>query len=93
MVIEIFKFLKYQPEKFDFFDHIFEYVTKKGYLSKEQIDELLEKYLSPKVKENVITSVQEWLTKGKTEGKTEGEQSKAVKWFCAASGKLPPPIF
>ena len=93
MVTEIFKFLEYQPEKFDFFEHIFEYVTKEGYLSQEEIDELLEKYLSPKIKENVMTSVQEWLTKGKTEGKTEGEQSKARKMVLRGKWKIAPADF
>ena len=64
MITEIFKFLKYQPEKFDFFEHIFAYVTKEGYLSQEEIDELLEKYLSPQQKEGAMTSVQEWTIKG-----------------------------
>ena len=79
MVTEIFKFLAYQPEKFDFFEHIFEYVTKEGYLSQEEIDELLEKYLSPKIKENVMTSVQEWLMKGEVKGKIEGEVTGEMK--------------
>ena len=73
MITEIFVFLKHQPEKFDFFEHIFAFVTQENYLSQEEIDELLEKYLSPKQKEGVMTSVQEW----KKEGKIEGAQSKA----------------
>ena len=89
MVIEIFKFLKYQPEKFDFFEHIFEYVTKEGYLSQEEIDELLEKYLSPKVKDNVMTSVQEWLM----QGKITGEQSKARKMVLRGKWKTAPADF
>ena len=71
MMIEIFKFLKHQPDKFDFFEHIFVYVTKEGYLSHEEIDELLEKYLSPKQKETAMTSVQEWKIEGKIEGKRQ----------------------
>jgi predicted transposase/invertase (TIGR01784 family) len=73
MVTEIFKFLKHQPEKFDFFEHIFAFVTQEGYLDQNEIDELLEKYLSPKQKEGTMTSVQEW----RKEGKIEGAQSKA----------------
>ena len=79
MVIEIFKFLKYQPEKFDFFEHIFEYVTKEGYLSQEEIDDLLEKYLSPKIKINVMTSVQEWLMKGEAKGEAKGAIEGAMR--------------
>ena len=77
MAIEIFKFFKHQPEKFDFFEHIFEYITKEGYLSQEEIDELLEKYLSPNLKVDVMANVNGWLVqsemKGRVEGKIEGE--------------------
>ena len=73
MMTEIFAFLKHQPDKFDFFEHLFAYITQENYLSKAEIDELLDKYLSPKQKEGVMTNVQEWIK----EGKIEGEQSKA----------------
>ncbi len=55
MITEIFKFFKHQPEKFDLFEHIFAFVTQEGYISQEEIDELLEKYLSPIQKENTLS--------------------------------------
>jgi hypothetical protein len=72
MITEIFKFFKHQPDRFDFFEHIFGFVTKESYLSPVEVEELLEKYLSPQQKEGAMTSVQEWVSKGKIEGKIEG---------------------
>jgi hypothetical protein len=82
MVTEIFKFLKHQPDKFDFFEHIFAFITQENYLLKEEIDELLEKYLSPQQKEGVMTSVQEWKKEGKIEGKIEEKRQMILrgKW-------------
>jgi Putative transposase, YhgA-like len=77
ILIEIFKFIKHNPEKMNYFQLFFEFMSKENYLSPDKIEELFSHYLSPHQKEGVMTTYQVWVNKGKQEGKQEGERSKA----------------
>jgi Putative transposase, YhgA-like len=93
MITEMFKFFKHQPDRFDFFEHIFGFVTKEGYLSPVEVEELLDKYLSPQQKEGAMTSVQEWTIKGRIEGVIEGELKAKRLMVLRGKWKTAPPDF
>jgi hypothetical protein len=76
VIFEIFSFFKYLPERLDFFKQMLVFISKEGYLSADELTELLEKYLSPEQKEGVVmTTYQEWRQKGLA----EGEMNRARK--------------
>jgi hypothetical protein len=72
-LLEIFKFLKHDPSKFDFFQLIFEYLLRKDYISTEERDLLFEQYLKIEEKEEIMTTYQVL----RQEGRQEGETNKA----------------
>ncbi len=73
-LIEIFKFFNHDPSKFDFFRQIFEYLSKKEYLSPEEVEKLFAQYLKTEEKEMVLTTYEVWMQKGEQIGRQEGEQ-------------------
>jgi hypothetical protein len=79
MLIEIFKFFKHNPERMDFFQLFFEFMSKENYLSPEKIEELTTRYLSPHQKKGVMTTYQVWVNKGKEEGILEGMEKGMEK--------------
>lgn len=73
LMIEIFKFIKYDPEKFDFFKLLFAFIAKEDYLSADEVEELFEHYKSQNIKENIMTTTyQSWVNKGLQEGLEKG---------------------
>lgn len=74
MLVEIFKFFKYRDETLDFFQLLFEFVSKEDYLSADEVNKLFGHYLSPYQKEDVMTSYQVWKQEGLKEGRQEGRQ-------------------
>jgi hypothetical protein len=73
LMIEIFKFIKYDPEKFDFFKLLFAFIAKEDYLSADEVEELFEHYKSQNIKENIMTTTyQSWVNKGLQEGREKG---------------------
>jgi hypothetical protein len=87
MLLEIFKFFKVRGESMDFFQLFFEFISKQGYLSAEETEELFGHYLSPYQKEDVMTTYQVWVQKGVVEGKLEGAMKKHVYLSCVVGGK------
>jgi hypothetical protein len=79
MLIEIFKFFKHNPERMDFFQLFFEFMSKENYLSPDKIEELTTRYLSSNQKEGVMTTYQVWVNKGKEEGILEGMEKGMEK--------------
>jgi Putative transposase, YhgA-like len=73
MLSEVFKFIKHRPDRFDFFELLLAFLSKEGYLSSLEIEELFNQYLTPPQKENVMTTYQAL----KKEGRQEGEVNKA----------------
>jgi hypothetical protein len=73
MLLEIFKFMKHDANKFDFFQLMFKFLSNEDLLNPDEINELLEQYLSPPQKEGVMTTYQVF----KQEGRQEGEAKKA----------------
>ena len=73
ILIEVFKFFKYRPDRIDFFQLLFDFISKEDYLSADESKELFAHYLSPKEKEGVMTSYQVWKKEGRAEGKAEGK--------------------
>jgi predicted transposase/invertase (TIGR01784 family) len=71
ILIEIFKFFQYDPEKLDFFKLIFDFLIQEDYLSADELNEFLNQFSSPKIKENMLTTAQVWKKEGKIEGKIE----------------------
>lgn len=82
ILIEVFQFLKHDPQKLDFFILLFDFLTQEDYLSADEIDELMAQLTSPKIKNNMMTSAQVW----KKEGKKEGKIEKARLTVCEAAG-------
>lgn len=74
MLIEIFKFFKSHPDRLDFFQMMFDFISKEDYLSADETHNLFAQYLSPPQKENVMTSYQVWKKEGRQEGRLEGRQ-------------------
>lgn len=79
ILIEIFKFFPNQEERFDFFQLMFEFVSKEDYLSADEIAELFGHYLSPKQKNNMETTYQVWKREGRQEGLQEGMSKGEIK--------------
>jgi hypothetical protein len=77
-IVEAFKFYQYDETLFDFFHLFFIYVTREGYLSDAQIEEVMS-YLAPVKQQKPLTNFQIWRQEGKVEGKAEGEINKAHK--------------
>ena len=73
ILYEMFKFMKYDQSKFYFFELIFTFISKEHYLSGSETSPLLDFYLSPKEKENVMTTYQVWKKEGLKEGRKEGK--------------------
>lgn len=104
ILTEIFKFFDYEPERFDFFQLIFEFIAKEDYLSGDEVEELFNHYLSPKTKKKMLTTYQVWKGEGRKEGRQEGEIKKARlvvlrgRWkglsadFLADVSELPYPV-
>jgi predicted transposase YdaD len=79
-MIEIFKFIKYDPEKFDFFKLLFAFIAKEDYLSADEVEELFDHYKSQNIKENIMTTTyQTWVNKGLQEGREKGLQEGREK--------------
>lgn len=82
VITEIFSFFKYLPDRFDFFQKMFVFISKEGYLSPEEIEALLQKYLSPQQKEGVImTTFQEWHQKGEIKGEMDKSRKTVLRGY------------
>lgn len=77
ILIEVFKFFKHSPDRFDFFQLIFEFLSKEDYLSADETNELFAHYLSPPLKEGIMTTYQYYVQQGIQEGEQKGETKKA----------------
>ncbi len=73
LLLEVFKFMAHDADKFDFFQQMFQYLSKEDILNPDEVNELIAQYLSPQQKQGVMTTYQSW----KTEGRQEGRQEKA----------------
>ncbi len=73
ILIEVFRFFQYDPEKLDFFRLLFDFIAQEDYLSADEINELMTQFTSPKIKDNMMTSAQVWKQEGKEQGKVEGK--------------------
>ena len=71
ILVEVFKFFNYRPDRLDFFKLMLDFLSNEDYLSSLEINELLNQYLSPPQKENVMTTFQVMRLEGKAEGKVE----------------------
>lgn len=77
---EIFKFIAHHPERFIFFQLLFDFLAKEDYLSADETNELFAHYLSPKQKKNMLTTYQVWKRDGLKEGRQKGRQEgKTIK--------------
>jgi hypothetical protein len=79
VILELFKFFKYQPDKLDFFQQLFDFVLEEGYLSADEIQYILTHYLS-----------QIWKQEGKIEYYIEKARSTVLrgKWKGATTSFL-----
>jgi hypothetical protein len=85
LLLEIFKFMAHDADKFDFFQQIFQFLSKEDILDPDEVNELIAQYLSPPQKEGVMTTYQFWKNEGvkearqeiRQEGYKEGEAKKA----------------
>ena len=77
ILIEVFRFFQYEPEKLHFFKLLFDFIAQEDYLSADEINELMAQFTSPKIKDNMMTSAQVWKQEGKEQGKIEGKIEKA----------------
>jgi hypothetical protein len=73
LLIEIFKFMKHDPNKFDFFQLMFKFLSNEDLLNPDETDELFAEYLSSQQKQGVMTTYQVL----RQEGRQEGEARKA----------------
>ena len=78
ILMETFKFIRNQPERFNFFQLLFDFLAKEDYLSADEVNELFVQYLSPKQEKNMLTTYQVWIQKGKVEGLQEGKQKGEI---------------
>jgi hypothetical protein len=65
--------MKHDANRFDFFQLMFRFLSQEDLLNPDEINELIEQYLSPQQKQGVMTTYQLW----KIEGRQEGKQEKA----------------
>ena len=75
VLIEIFKFMAYQPHLSRYFSQIFRFLVQEGYFTQEELDEIKKYYLlTPNQEKDMMTTVQVWKQEGRQEGRQEGEQ-------------------
>jgi Putative transposase, YhgA-like len=74
LLLEIFKFMAHDADKFDFFQQMFQFLSKEDVLNPDEVNELIAQYLSPQQKEGVMTTYQLWKIEGRQEGRQEGLQ-------------------
>ena len=74
ILMETFKFIRHQPERFNFFQLLFDFLAKEDYLSADEVNELFVHYLSPKQEKNMLTTYQIWKRDGLAEGRQKGRQ-------------------
>jgi hypothetical protein len=77
MLLEVFKFFKHRPDRFDFFQQMLAFLSEEDYLSDIEREELFNKYLASPQKDNVMNTYQVLRQEGKIEGKIEGVIAKA----------------
>jgi hypothetical protein len=73
ILLEIFKFMKHDANKFDFFQLMFKFLSNEDLLNPDETNELFAEYLSPQQKQGVMTTYQVL----RQEGRQEGEAKKA----------------
>jgi hypothetical protein len=71
MLIEIFKFMKHDANKFDFFHLMFKFLSQEDVLNPDEINELFSEYLSSQQKQGVMNTYQILRQEGRQEGRQE----------------------
>jgi hypothetical protein len=90
ILLEIFKFMKHDANKFDFFQLIFQFLSQEDVLNPDEISELFEQYLSPQQKQGVMTTYQILRQEGRQEGRQEKARLTVLrgKWYNSSAEAL-----
>jgi Putative transposase, YhgA-like len=67
LLLEIFKFMKHDADKFDFFQLMFQFLSQEDVLNPDEINELFKQYLSPQQKQGVMNTYQILRQEGRQE--------------------------
>jgi hypothetical protein len=67
ILLEIFKFMKHDPDRFDFFQLMFQFLSQEDVLNPDETNELFAEYLSSQQKQGVMNTYQVLRQEGRRE--------------------------